>query len=332
MTRSKLQVENLKKHFPVNEGVIAQIVNLGEQQYVRAVDDISFEIREGESFGLAGESGCGKTTAGKTAIRILDPTDGEVYFEGESISDLDSKQKKTLRREAQIIYQDPYESINPRFTVFDWVNEPLKIHDIGDKAERKLRVHETLENSGLRPAEAYVDKYPGDLSGGERQRVAIARALSIDPSFILADEPASMLDVSIRASVLDLFKRLQRERNLTYLFISHDLSLLKYMCDRIGIMYLGRLVEVGTTETIINDPKHPYTKALIESVPAIDPTVERSAAEISGEVPDPVNLPPGCRFADRCPEVMPECREAEPEMFTVGTDHTARCILYEDES
>ena len=323
----KLEVDGLKKYFRSSTGMLSNIVK--QEPPIRAVDGVSFNIKEGESFGFAGESGCGKTTTGKTCIRLYEPTAGTITFDGEDISETTGGELKELREELQIIQQDPFESLNPRFTVFDWVREPLKIHGIGNREEQIEKVYQTLAEVNLRPPHTFVDKYPSDLSGGERQRVGIARALVLEPSFILADEPASMLDVSIRAGILELFERLQRERGITFMFISHDLSLLRHTCDRIAIMYLGKIVEKGPTERIINEPKHPYTKALVAAVPSTDPTVETDQLEITGEVPDPKNVPYGCRFAPRCPEAHDLCLTGEPPMFeSEGRD--VRCVLYEE--
>jgi len=331
MTDPVVVTEDLKKHFPLRDDLVSRLLNRGEQKFVKAVDGVSLSIDEGESFGVAGESGCGKTTLAKTILRLYDPTEGRIYFDGNEITDIGSKELNEFRRNAQIIHQDPYQSLNPQFKVFQWVKEPLDIHGIGTRRQRAERVYETLEQVGLRPVDTYAQEYPSELSGGERQRVGIARALVLNPAFVVCDEPVSMLDVSIRANIISLLQRLQDEQNLASLYISHDLSLLKHVCDRIGVMYLGRLVEVGPAKDIINDPKHPYTKALVGSTPIIDPDIDRDRVRLKGEVPDPIDIPSGCRFAPRCPEVMDECWNGEPPMFDVGAQQSARCILYDDD-
>lgn len=329
MTEPTIRTDDVTKHFKLNDSFVSRLVGK-ETKTVRAVDGVSLEIKEGEAFGLAGESGCGKTTLSKTLLNLYSPTSGDVYFNGESLSEMsDDQLNSEFRMESQIIYQNPYESINPGYTVRRWIREPLDVHDVGGREEREQKVVQTLERVGLEPAEAYIDDYSTELSGGERQRVSIARAIILNPSFLVGDEPVSMLDVSARASILHLLNDLQTDLGISALYVSHDLSMLKYMCDRIGIMYLGKLVEVGSTEQIINDPQHPYTQALVGSTPIIDPDEERETIELEGEVPDPVNLPDGCRFAPRCPEAMDECRKEEPPMYETNGDRTTRCILYD---
>ena len=329
MTDPVIEAEGLKMQFTADDDLFSRLFGWGEPKKVHAVDGVDIEIQPGESFGVAGESGCGKTTLGETLIGLNDPTAGRIRYKGADVTDRFGEDK-TLRREVQIIQQDPYQSINPRFTVFNWVKEPLDVHGIGTESEREQRVLETLELSGLKPAEAFANEFPSELSGGERQRVGIARAIVLNPSFVVADEPTSMLDVSVRAGILDLLNSLQEEMDLAVLYISHDLSLLKHTCDRIAIMYLGKIVEQGPAKQVINDPKHPYTQALVSSTPIVDPSMEREPIEIEGEVPDPVDLEPECRFAPRCPAVMDDCRREEPRMYDVGEQHRARCILYDE--
>lgn len=332
MTEPKIRAEGLKKHFLANDDLISQLSPWEDSEWVKAVDGVDLEIRPGEALGVAGESGCGKSTLGKTLLRLTEATEGSIYFDGvditENVEEIGGEAE--FRQEAQIIHQDPYKSLNPRFTVFRWVKEPLDIHGIGTREEKEAKVMDTLERVGLAPAETYAYEFPDELSGGERQRVGIARAIVLEPSFLVADEPASMLDVSIRASILELLEDLQNTMGLATLYISHDLSLLKHMCDRLAIMYLGRIVERGHANEVIDDPKHPYAKAMVSSTPIIDPAVDRQPIELEGEVPDPIDLPPGCRFADRCPEVMDECRVEEPRMYDVEGRET-RCILYDDD-
>ncbi len=261
MTERKIQVRDVKKHFPVDDGALSNLFGFGEDQSVKAVDGVSFDIDEGEAFGIAGESGCGKTTLAETILQLEEPTDGEITIDGRDVTEMDKGEINALRSDVQIIQQDPYQSLNPRFTVVQWVQEPLDIHDIGPKDERRETVRETLAEVGLRPPENYMDEYTSELSGGERQRVGIARAIVSNPSFVVCDEPVSMLDVSIRASILRLLDDLRTEKGISFMYISHDLSLLKHVCDRIGIMYLGRFVETGPSTQVINDPNTLHTGA-----------------------------------------------------------------------
>jgi peptide/nickel transport system ATP-binding protein len=312
------RVRNLRKHFvDRNEGgVISKL--FGETRYLKAVDDVSFEIKEGELLGLAGQSGCGKSTLGELLTGLQKPTDGRIGFKGSDMTEFGKDRMKEFRLSCQVIFQDPYEAMNPRFSVARSVSEPLVIHSLGDREERDARVMAALEDAGLQPAEEYLDKLPGELSGGERQRVCIARAMVLDPDFLVADEPVSMLDVSVRTGILQLFKRLQRERDLSMLYISHDLSTINYLTDRTMIMYLGDIVEQGPTEQVIHDPGHPYTEALLGSVPNPDPRIDREQSRLEGDVPDPVDLPAGCRFSPTCDYATGECRESEPELEPVG--------------
>ncbi|MFC5133627.1 MULTISPECIES: ABC transporter ATP-binding protein [Haloferacaceae] len=297
-----VSVEDLEKHFDPEDSFLDKLLNL-ETPPVQAVDGVSFDIKRGETFGLVGESGCGKSTIGKTILRLLEPTGGATYFEDENIYEMDKSELNTLRQDIQIVFQDPFSSLNPRLTVGEIVREPLDIHDIGTKAERREKVVAMLERVGL--SEDQIDRYPREFSGGQRQRICIARALVLEPEFILLDEPVSALDVSVQAQVLNLLDDLQKEFGLTYLFIAHDLGVVRYICDRVAVMYLGRLVEIGPTDMIFDDPQHPYTRALLESIPRADLQEQHRTIEgVSGDVPSPRNPPNGCRFHTRCRDVI----------------------------
>ncbi len=313
--QSILAVDDLRMHFPVKGGVIRRAVAA-----CKAVDGVSFSIAPGETLGLAGESGCGKSTLGKAIARLYQPTGGSIHFQGTNLVGLSRGELKPFRREIQMIFQDPYESLNPRQTVANIVEEPFIIHKMGTREERRKWVEELLDQVGL-PSVA-AQRYPFEFSGGQRQRIGIARALALKPQLIICDEPVSALDVSIQSQILNLLMDLQRDRGLSYLFISHDLAVVKHISDRIAIMYLGKLVEMGDSESIYRNPRHPYTKALISAIPVPDPTHVPDRQILEGDVPSPINPPPGCAFAPRCPvKVSEECAKRVPELVEVETDY-----------
>lgn len=316
-----LQAKNLKKYFPVEKGLLGKTTG-----YVRALDDVSFEIYKGETLGLVGESGCGKSTTGRILVNLLRPTSGEVYFEGRDMSGLGRKEQRELCKDIQIVFQDPYASLNPRMTVGDIIAEPMKVNKIAKGAELEKKVSHLLHCVGL--AGYHRNRYPHQFSGGQRQRIGIARALAVNPKLIVCDEPVSALDVSIQAQVLNLLYDLQKEFKLTYLFIAHGLNVVKHVSTRVGVMYLGKLVEIADADALYDNPAHPYAQALLSSIPSPDPARRRERILLSGEVPSPVNPPAGCRFHTRCSRCMDLCRQQEPEMVEIGEGHKVACHLY----
>ncbi|AGT30886.1 peptide ABC transporter substrate-binding protein [Geobacillus genomosp. 3] len=322
MSEPLLEAKGLKKYFPITGGIFGRRVGT-----VKAVDDVTFTVYRGETLGIVGESGCGKSTTGRMLLRLIEPTDGSIIFEGKNVTALAKAELRRLRRDMQMIFQDPFASLNPRHTVEKILEESLIVHGIGSKEERKQRVREMLEVVGL--GSYHAKRYPHQFSGGQRQRIGIARALMTNPKLIIADEPVSALDVSIQAQVLNLLEDLQKQFGLTYIFIAHDLGVIRHISDRVGVMYLGRMVELADSESLYESPKHPYTKALLSAVPIPDPDHKTERQLLSGDLPSPANPPQGCAFHTRCAFCMDICRERRPELREVADGHYVACHLYE---
>ena len=328
-SKTLVDVRDLKMHFPLTRGIIFQKV-VG---HVRAVDGVSFSIEKGQTLGLVGESGSGKTTIGRTIVRLYKPTSGQVLFGDTDLAKVNGEGLRQIRRRVQMVFQDPFASLNPRYTIGSLIAEPMHVYNIGSSSEIREKTAELLSVVGLRAE--YIDRYPHEFSGGQRQRIAVARALAINPEFVIADEPVSALDVSVRAQVLNLLQRLQKQFNLTYLFVSHDLSVVRHVADRIAVMYLGKIVELSDRDELYAAPKHPYTQALLSAVPIPDPKIEkrRQRVILSGDLPSPINIPSGCRFHTRCPMAQQICREVEPAFEAKeGREHYAACHFSEEVS
>lgn len=325
MEKEILEVRNLKKYFSIKIGFLKALL-IKEAPVVHAVDDVSFKIKKKEIFGLVGESGCGKTTTGRAILRLTEPTAGKVFFRGIEVTALPDEEMRKLRRKMQIVFQDPYESLNPRMSVYELIAEPMRIQNVANSEEEiEERIYKVMEEMELVPPEEYIDRFPHELSGGQRQRVAITRAFTLQPEFIVADEPVSMLDASIRSEVSKLILRLVSDFNISLLYITHDVALARYMCNRVAVMYLGQIVEKGSTEDVIRNPFHPYTRALIAAVPVPDPTARRIDVIIGGQVPSPVNPPSGCRFHTRCYKTEEICRRKTPQLIELETGRYVAC-------
>jgi peptide/nickel transport system ATP-binding protein len=319
-----LSVRDLRKHFPIRKGFLSRVAG-----HTKAVDGVSFEVNRGEVLSLVGESGCGKTTLARTILRLIEPSGGEVFFDDVPVFSLNGKELRRLRKRLQIIFQDPYGSLNPRLTVGSMIAEAIKIHKLASGDGIRKRVAELLDRVGIPPE--HMNRYPHEFSGGQRQRIGIARALAVGPELIIADEPVSALDVSIQAQILNLLKELQNDLGLTFLFIAHDLGVVEYISDRVAVMYLGKIVETADAARLYEEAKHPYTQALISAIPSLDPGRKSERIVLAGDVPSPAQVPPGCPFHPRCPHTMDVCREKPPTMREVGKGHGTSCWLYEDE-
>lgn len=322
LTQPLLKVEGLKKYFPIKKGLLGKTVG-----HVKAVDDVSFYVNEGETLGIVGESGCGKSTTGRMLMRLLEPTEGSVEFDGKVLTALTKEEMRQTRRDIQMVFQDPYASLNPRHTIEKILSEPLLVHGMNDSKERKKKVRKLLEIVGL--SAYHANRYPHQFSGGQRQRIGIARALMTNPKLIIADEPVSALDVSIQAQVLNLMADLQKEFNLTYIFIAHDLGVVRHISDRVGVMYLGKMVEVAVSEKLYAKPLHPYTQALLSAVPVPDPNYVKQEIMLEGDIPNPANPPTGCTFHTRCPKRMDICNQVVPKIIDIEEGHSVACHLYD---